>query len=69
MRVLRVVSVISMPYFTHQRKKVSMHLTITMEDFRVAIEKFELTDLSFTGHKFTWTNRQLGVCMGQVRLD
>ena len=47
---------------------MSMHLTITMEDFRVALEKFELTDLSFTGHKFTWTNRRLEVCMGQVRL-
>ena len=29
-----------------------------MEDFWVALENCELTDLGFIGHKFTWTNRR-----------
>ena len=31
-----------------------------MEDFWVAWENCELTELGFIGHKFTWTNRRPG---------
>ena len=40
-----------------------------MEDFRVALENCELTDLGFNGHKFTWTNQRLGSAHTKQRLD
>ena len=40
-----------------------------LEDFRVALENCELTDLGFTRHKFTWTNRRPGSAHTQQRLD
>ena len=40
-----------------------------MEDFRFALEDYRLTDLGFIGHKFTWTNRRLGLAHTKQRLD
>jgi len=40
-----------------------------MEDFWVALEECELANLGFTGHKFTWTNRQLGLAYTKQQLD
>ena len=40
-----------------------------MEDFWVALENCELTDLGFIGHKFTWTNRRPGSAHTKQRLD
>ena len=40
-----------------------------MEDFRVALENCELTDLGFTGHKFIWTNWRPRSAHTQQRLD
>ncbi|XP_030924702.1 uncharacterized protein LOC115951683 [Quercus lobata] len=40
-----------------------------MEDFRVALENCELTDLGFIRHKFTCTNRCPGSAHTKQRLD
>ena len=40
-----------------------------MEDFWVALEKCELTELGFAGHKFTWTNKRPGSAYTKQRLD
>ena len=40
-----------------------------MEEFRFALEDYRLIDLGFIGHKFTWTNRRLGLAHTKQRLD
>ena len=55
----------------HASEKQSVHAPYynQMEDFWVALEECELANLGFTGHKFTWTNRQLGSAHTKQRLD
>ena len=40
-----------------------------MEDFQVALENCESTDLGFIGHKFTWTNRRPSSAYTKQQLD
>jgi hypothetical protein len=40
-----------------------------MSMFRDCIEECGLVDLGFTGHRFTWSNRQEGDDLVLVRLD
>lgn len=40
-----------------------------MDDFRNCLDRCNLVDLGFNGHKFTWSNKQAGSCNIQERLD
>lgn len=40
-----------------------------MREFRHCLEEWELFDLGFIGHPFTWTNKQAGISNIQERLD
>ncbi|XP_065618703.1 uncharacterized protein LOC136062914 [Quercus suber] len=55
----------------HASKKQNVHAPYhnRMKDFWVALKNCELTDLDFTGYKFTWTNRRLGSAHIKQRLD
>ena len=55
----------------HASEKQSVHAPYhnQMEDFWVALEECELTNLGFTRHKFTWTNRRPGSTHTKQRLD
>ena len=55
----------------HASKKKSVHAPYhnQMEDFQLALENCELTNLGFTRHKFTWTNRRTGSTHTKQQLD
>lgn len=47
--------------FDHEKLGGNLRRADIMSDFRHYLEDYGLTDLDFVGHRFMWTNKQVGI--------